>query len=135
MTTRAWDTRTWDLPSGGSRHDARTRGREDEIKSCREIRRGHALAIRSDARLLLAEIDDEPVLHRKHHIIVEMHIAVAEDVCDYRRIPVSRDVEMDVRRPVRADARTRDEIADRAIERNRVSDRRNRSNDIPAVLV
>src|SRR5712692_7806631 len=72
------------------------------------------LAVRRLAAGDLLEIDDERFLHTVHHVVVDITIAAPEQMGDDAVVAGRLDHEMDVRRPVMADVRALDQLADGA---------------------
>ena len=86
------------------------------------------------ARLPLLEPDDELLLGAEDDVAVEVVGALLEQVGDQRLVAGHVDQEVHVRRAEVADLGLRDQVADRAVHRDRVALRRDGAHAVAAVL-
>ena len=91
-------------------------------------------AVRRRPRLAPLVVDDELLLDAEHDVAVEVVGALLEQVGDQRLVARHVDQEVHVRRAEVADVGSRDQVADRAVHRDRVAERRDGAHAVAAVL-
>src|SRR5215212_3056636 len=88
------------------------------------------LAVRRLAGRPLDELDDQRRLHAVDHVVVDVLVALLEQVRDHAVIAGRGDCEMDVRRPHVAHVRPAEELTDWTVHWDGVADRRDGTDQV-----